>query len=167
VTIPTDLEAAYHEMFERLAADQLWKIHLNDHSAEWAGRAMTSALLLTGTTPPLYVQPWSDTETGAFGAHVITDTLLVVMVVGPAFEDKREVSVVGVPLVVESLEVSASVPPWANSFGSTPPWPGNLSVVVRVAGHTGGWSSPVALARRGVSRAKSRCSASVRSTGRA
>lgn len=133
MSLPDEYRDAYHAYLEALMGDVLWEAHLNDHRADWAGRAVSAALLITGSTPPLYVQPWSDAQTGALGAHAFGETVVVVMDVGPAIEDAREATVVGLPLEIASLAVGSSVPPWVNAFGSTPRWPGNLSAVVRLA----------------------------------
>lgn len=131
--LPDEYRDAYHEYLEPLNRNDVWAFHLNDHRTSWAGQAITAALLLTGPTPPVYVQPWSDAQTGAFGAHAFGEDLFVVMDVGPAVDDAREVTVAGLPLVIESIAVGSSVAPWVNAFGSTPQWPGNVSAVVRLA----------------------------------
>lgn len=131
--LPDEYRDAYYEYLKPLTADEVWDRHLNDHRTSWAGQAITAALLLTGPTPPVYVQPWSDAQTGAFGAHAFAESLLVVMEVSEALDDAREVTVAGQPLVIESIAVGSSVAPWVNAFGSTPRWPGNVSAVVRLA----------------------------------
>jgi hypothetical protein len=134
MTLPTEYNEAYGALHDGLTADDTWQWQLSDHRNEWAGTAISSVLILSGTGAARYVEPWSDASTDRFGARVFTDDLLILVEVGALADDDRQVTVLGVPLTIELLEVTASVTPWDNTFGSTPAWPGNVSATVRIAG---------------------------------
>ena len=134
MTLPAEYDIAYRALLDGLASDETWDRWLGDHRNTWAGTAISSVLVLSGTAAPRYVEPWSDAPTDTFGAHVFTDNLLVLVEIGAPVDDDRKVSALGVPLTVESLEVTASITPWDNSLRRTPPWPGNVSAIVRIAG---------------------------------
>ena len=134
MTIPEQYRPALDALVDGLLADLHWKTSLESSADTPADLAVSAVLVLTGPVPPLFVQPWSDDETLAMGAHIFTDEILVtVRVDGPAAAAGAS-SAIAVPLVVESLEVSSSASPWQGPYGSAPQWPGSLAATVRIGG---------------------------------
>ncbi len=136
VTLPDEYRDAYFALEEGLSADPEWKFHFDSRPpTDWAGLAVSGALVLVGPNAPLYVVPSSNSETQALRAFVFTPQLLLRLDVSAQDgEGRRTAAARAVPLTVESLDLAANIAPWSQSSGRTPPWPGVLDVTVRIAG---------------------------------
>lgn len=128
MTDPDALQANHDAILRTLEDSDLWATYLPTWDGpDWPEEVISAILVLIGARSPVYIAASgsvADGRVAQLAAHVITDGALIVAEVrSPDDVGGREISTRAVPLILQSLAVSAKGPR-----------PGRLSATVTVAG---------------------------------